>query len=123
MPRTHRSKRLSLVTIAATFGSSGLTACSGLLDVTLPGRVEAAVLDNPALAGTLVQSAIADFECAFDTYIAMSALLTDEMQHASTGADTRTWDLRNIGPDYTANATLPCGNCCEPRLDETVWKA
>ena len=110
MRRTHRSKLLSLVIIAATLGGSGLTACSGLLDVTLPGRIDASALENPALAGTLVQSAVADFECAYNNYIALTALLTDEMQHSSTNAATREWDLRLIGADHAGNALLACGD-------------
>jgi len=113
MSRTHRSKLdalISSITIAATAGSSALAGCSGLLDVTLPGRVDASALDNPVLAGTLVQSAIADFECAYNNYSALTALLTDEMQHASTTAVIREWDLRLIRADNGSNALLLCGD-------------
>ena len=42
-----------------------LAACDSLLEVDLPGQVVDADLNNPALAETLVLSAVGDFECAF----------------------------------------------------------
>ncbi|MBM4185331.1 MAG: hypothetical protein FJ207_14130, partial [Gemmatimonadetes bacterium] len=40
-----------------------LGACSGLLDVDLPGSATEDALNDPLLAETLVVSVVGDFEC------------------------------------------------------------
>ncbi len=46
-----------------------LTSCESLLEVTLPGNLEDADLNDPRLANTLVLSAQGEFECAFSSYV------------------------------------------------------
>ena len=59
--------------------------CSDLLDVDLPGVVEAKTLENPEISALLVESAIADFECAYTNYSAGSSAMSDEWWHTSGG--------------------------------------
>jgi hypothetical protein len=54
------------------------TACSSLLDVDIPGRVEAGALDDPQLAGTLVSSALGQFQCAYAAAVATTRVLAEE---------------------------------------------
>src|SRR5437879_2928127 len=61
--------------LAALLLLTGSAGCSSLLDVELPTRVPAATLDNPSLSATLVNGAIADFECALVNYAAATGLL------------------------------------------------
>jgi hypothetical protein len=78
--------------------------CDQLLEVETPTRVPETLLDDPTLAPMLVQGAVADFECAFANYIVATALVTDELYSASTGA-VNTWDLRSA---YESGASLGC---------------
>src|SRR5690349_14465831 len=54
------------------------TACNNLLDVSIPGSVQAADLDNPALASTMVSSALGEFECAYGQYVTTTGILSAE---------------------------------------------
>lgn len=71
-------------------------ACDGLLDVKNPGSVEAGDLDNPALASTLVASAIGHFECAYTTYVATAGMLSNEYVNASGFAALNPWGWRGL---------------------------
>lgn len=85
-----------------------LSGCEGLLDVERPTRVEAEALDDPALAQVLVNSAIADFECAFSNYTAATALLTDELMISTEFIAPSNWDLRRITSDNGNLGTAGC---------------
>lgn len=89
MTRKHIT-RCALVALA----SQVLAACSGILDVELPGRVREDALDNPALAATLVASAQGDFECAFSEYVHTTGLWANELMNASGGAEVNGWGAR-----------------------------
>jgi hypothetical protein len=62
---------------------SMLGACDSLLEVENPGAVEATDLENPALAGTIVNSALGQFECALNSYVVSTSLLADETINSS----------------------------------------
>lgn len=85
-----------------------ITACKGILDVELPTRVPAGTLDDPALASTLVQGAVADFECAYSNYVAATGLLTDELVESTGFIAWFTWDQRRI---LSSDGTLGSGSC------------
>jgi hypothetical protein len=82
------------------FAAVGLTACGDLLDVELPGVVDARLLDNAKLAPLLVTSAIADFECAYNNYTFGSSAMSDEWWHTSGGQIEREWGGRLINADH-----------------------
>ncbi|MGH7129375.1 MAG: RagB/SusD family nutrient uptake outer membrane protein, partial [Planctomycetaceae bacterium] len=65
----------------------------------LPSRLPAEALDNPAMAPTLVLSAIADFECALANYIPATGMLTDELIGSTGWIAPTMWDQRRIFPD------------------------
>jgi hypothetical protein len=74
-------------------------ACSDILDVHVPGRVQEEALDDPALAPTMVASVVADFECAWNNYVAAAALIGDEFIQASGNLNQRNWGSRRITAD------------------------
>lgn len=76
----------------------GLAACGdkGLLEVEIPGRVVSSDLNNPALAQTLVNSALGRFECAFTSYVASAGLLGGELLNASGWLDINPWGWRGV---------------------------
>jgi hypothetical protein len=76
-----------------------LTACSGVLDVSLPGNVAASALDAAALAPTLVDGAQADFECAFTQYVETTATWSNEVLNSSGGAEVVGWSARFTRPE------------------------
>lgn len=74
----------------------GLTACDGLLEVELPGNVQESDLDNPALAGTLVASALGAFECAYTSYVASVGILANEYINSSSWLNINGWGWRGL---------------------------
>src|SRR6056297_3691755 len=75
---------------------STLGACDSLLDVENPGAVEATDLENPALAGTIVNSALGQFKCALTSYVVSTSLLADEMINSSGWLNINPWGWRGL---------------------------
>ena len=98
------NQKVLIVALAAL--ASG---CSGLLDVDLPGVVEAKTLDDPGLSALLVESAIADFECAYTNYAAGSSAMSDEWWHTSGGQVYREWGGRQINAQHNNYVRAGCG--------------
>ena len=97
------NQKVLIVALAAL--ASG---CSGLLDVDLPGVVEAKTLDDPGLSALLVESAIADFECAYTNYAAGSSAMSDEWWHTSGGQVYREWGGRQINAQHNNYVRAGC---------------
>ena len=92
MQGNNKTGRLFLAVTVAILASG----CSDLLEVDLPGVVEAKTLDDPGISPLLVESAIADFECAYTNYSAGSSAMSDEWWHTSGGQVYREWGGRQI---------------------------
>lgn len=86
----------------------GLTGCEDLLEVELPGVVDESALDDPAISGLLVNSAVADFECAYNNYTFGSSAFSDEMWHSSGAQIDREWGGRIIDANHQNMAQAPC---------------
>lgn len=80
----------------------------GLLDVRLPGSVPDEALNDPALASVLTHSVVADFECAWASYVAGTALLSDEFIQASGNLNQRNWGTRRIESSDGSYSTAGC---------------
>src|SRR5262245_3355428 len=91
--------RSALSGALALLASAGLSACDSLLDVKLPTRIVADTLDNPQLAAMLVNSAVADFECAFVNYAAGTGTLVDELDSSTGFINWTLWDQRRVFPN------------------------
>jgi hypothetical protein len=100
--------RLVTLLMAAWF-VTGLTACENLLEVELPGDVTEDALDDPALADILVNSVIADFECAYNNYNFGASVHSDEMWHSSGNLNNRNWGQRKITSTFGEYVTGSCG--------------
>ncbi|MEO8334494.1 MAG: RagB/SusD family nutrient uptake outer membrane protein [bacterium] len=92
--------------VGLVFAAQLLTACQGVLDVSLPGNVSADALDAPSLAPTLVDGTQADFECAFTQYVESTALWSNEVLNSSGGAEVVGWSARFTFPE-AGNSTCP----------------
>lgn len=84
------------------------SGCDSLLQVELPGQVESGDLEDPAFAQTLVNSTIADFECALSNYAGATAALTDELIGSTGWADYTRWDQRGVTAE---DGNLAKGTC------------
>ena len=96
--------QLSLLAVTALI----VTGCRGILNVDLPTRVSAGVLNDASFAPTMVNGAIADFECAYTNYSAATGLLTDELIESTGFIAWFSWDLRRIP---SSNGSLGSNIC------------
>ena len=105
----HSRRRSSGLALLLAFALPLTTsACSDILDVHVPGRVQEEALGDPALAPTIAASVVADFECAWNNYVAAAALIGDEFIQASGNLNQRNWASRRIPAD---DATMAQGTC------------
>jgi starch-binding outer membrane protein, SusD/RagB family len=109
MTSRRRSSRLRAVGAGCTaLLFSVLGACDSLLEVENPGAVEAADLENPQLAGTIVNSALGQFECAYNSYVVSTSLLADEMINSSSWLNINPWGWRGVELE-TIDGSCPGG--------------
>jgi starch-binding outer membrane protein, SusD/RagB family len=83
----------------------GAVACDTLLEVDLPGRIEADRLEDPRLVPVLLTGTLSDFECAFQGYAVTSSVLTKEFIGASTARATNIWLARLVAVNETSGTT------------------
>ena len=108
MNRLHRYNWLQRFSVVLAFGSlQVLQACSGVLDVSLPGKVPASALKSPGLSTTMVNGVQADFECAFSEYVHDTGLWANETLNSSANGEVIGWGARLSSYD---NGILPCQN-------------
>lgn len=96
------------VLAGAALALVSLTGCDSLLEVDLPGTVAAEDLGNPALAQTLVNSALGQFECAYTSYVATTGILAGEYRNASSWLNVNTWGWRGLEL-FTITGSCPTG--------------
>ena len=103
--RKHRALggRLLLAALVPVLGG-----CSNLLDARLPGDVPADALDDPTLTPVLVASVKADFECAWASYVAGTALISDQFIQASGNLNQRNWGTRRVDSSDGSYSTSGC---------------
>ena len=87
-----------LLALAAMLGSLGACDPDELLNVDSPSRIPAEVLESPANAELMVNSAIADFECAAGAYFVVSGLIGEELKDGLQTADRYPYDQRSLTP-------------------------
>ena len=85
------------VAVLVAAASTTIVACNStdLLDVATPANVPVALLDDPANATLMVNSAVADFECALGSMIAVEGIISDELADAQLGAAAWPYDRRD----------------------------
>lgn len=103
-----------------------LAACNpeNVLRVGAPSRVLPKDLENPANAQVLVTSVVADFECAFGSYVAVGGAVGEEFHDASIASQWWAYDRRTFGPSGSIYATAGCadGGIYVP-LSTARWQA
>src|SRR5919201_1666613 len=95
--------------LALAMAAAALAACNTdrLLDVNAPSRVPAEIFNKPEQANLMVNSLIADFECAIGSYVTVEAIISDEFADAQLGAAAWPYDRRDAntqtGGSYGVN--------------------
>lgn len=106
LTRARRVRPGLLSTLVVTVAA--LAGCDGILDVELPGQLTEVDLLRPEMASTMVNSAIADYECGFSEFVASIGGLEDTFWE-STGWFTRAWAEYQVQATTASVNTLACG--------------
>ena len=86
-----------------------IAGCDGILEVDMPGDLPSEAIRDPAMAGVLVNSVQADFECAYGSFASYTGLYTDEWDSASSiGPSIEKVDRRLAG--VAEDGAAPCPN-------------
>jgi hypothetical protein len=104
MRPTQSFKRVALL---AGFALVVTTACDPL-DVVTTSRIPAENIEVPANAQLLVDGAIADFECAFASYVVQGGVTGEELIYAQQTADRTPNDARRVTQNDVRYATNGC---------------
>ncbi|MEO5814589.1 MAG: RagB/SusD family nutrient uptake outer membrane protein [Gemmatimonadaceae bacterium] len=108
MSRNHRSTRTRLGVVAAALLLLACETVKNPLDVETSSRIPAENVESPGNAQLLVDGAVADFECAFASYVVQSATVGEEFIYAQQTADRVPSDRRNTLPTDPRYATNSC---------------
>lgn len=115
-PRARRTALSVAVMIAA---ATVVAACStdDLLEVETPANVPVGMIEDPANAALMVNSAVADFECALGSTIAVQGIISDELADAQLGAAAWPYDRRDANTQTNGSyGTNPCTNNQTPGI-------
>lgn len=95
---------LCLVALAAV----GCDTLDRALEVEAPELIPAERTNDPATASLLIEGTLADFDCAFGSYIVIGGLVTDEFVEASALANRWPYDRRDVGSSEPRYGTFTC---------------
>ncbi len=105
-----RLRRKLLAGLVAAVVLTGAVACEAArnpLEVESSSRIPAINVETPANAQLLVDGAVADFECAFASYVVEGGTVGEEFIYAQQTADRVPADRRNVlttDPRYATNS-------------------
>jgi hypothetical protein len=100
----------SLMRALGLIGALGLTSCSmdDLLSVEPAALIPAVELETPGNASLLLNGAAADFDCAFNSFAAVTALISGETVDALQTADRWPYHQRTVNPSQTRYSRNDC---------------
>ena len=102
-----RVARLALL-LGAIAVIGGCNALDKILSVDSPSRVIPKDLEQPANAKVIVNGVVADFECAFGSYILVGGIVGEELHDASLLSQWWPLDKRDFGPAGSIYANGGC---------------
>ncbi len=96
--------------LAAVAFVAALSGCDlgKALNVAPADRIPSVDMENPVNAALLVAGAAADFDCTFNSYVAVTALMSQEFVDALQTADRWPYNQRTVNP---ANARYSQNGC------------
>jgi starch-binding outer membrane protein, SusD/RagB family len=103
-------KHSSLMSALVMVGALAITGCDldDLLSVQPANLIPATELESPANAALLVNGAAADFDCAFNSFAAVTALISGELVDATQTADRWPYHQRTVVPGHSRYSTFSC---------------
>jgi hypothetical protein len=114
-----RGARWLLATTLLSVLVSGGCNTDRLLKVTAPSSLPADRLESPEYAALLVNGAVADFECAYASFITVEGIIGDELADSQLGAAGWPYDRRDAN-------TQPGGaygvNSCESNQTPGLYR-
>ncbi len=105
--RLFRARALAAGVLLALGAACGDTT-DRLLTVTTPSRLADDQFLVPQNAQLIVNSAVADFECAFGAYVVASGLASGELADVSQTASRWSYDRRDVNPIDAQYSTSSC---------------
>ena len=105
-----QGRSLATLLAGALLMGSVLAACSieRALEVESPSRIPAGSLEHPSNAALLVNGAVADFDCAFQSYVVVSGLIGEELDEYTQTAARWPYDRRDVQANQSLYATSSC---------------
>src|SRR6266542_1051910 len=103
-----QSVRPALIAGVALLGAIACETARNPLEVESSSRIPAENVETPANAQLLMDGAIADFECAFASYVVESATVGEEFIYAQQTADRVPADARTTLPTDVRYSTNSC---------------
>ena len=100
--RTAAWSKLSLAVLCVAL------ACSNLLDVRSPDKINTTDLEDPGNANLLVSSALGDFDCAYGAYIVASGLMSGEFLETTQTASRWSYDRRDVHSNESQYSIFGC---------------
>jgi hypothetical protein len=103
-------KHSSIMSALLLAGALSTTACDmdKLLSVEAPNLIPAGPLESPANAALLVNGAAADFDCAFNSYAAVTGLISGELVDALQTASRWPYHQRTVLANQATYSTNSC---------------
>jgi hypothetical protein len=101
-------RKVATLVASAALAAGAIVACSDPLDVVTTSRIPAENVETPANAQLLVDGAVADFECAFASYVVMGGVTGEEFIYAQQTADRVPNDARRTTANDVRYATNSC---------------
>jgi starch-binding outer membrane protein, SusD/RagB family len=106
--RRMRMRAWPVLAVAATLATGACSAFDRLLEVDTPSQIPLDVLNDPIRAPLLVNGVMADFECAFGSYIVLGGILGNELIETSPTAARWPYDRRAVLPSDALYGTFGC---------------
>src|SRR5678816_4859589 len=98
----------ALLVVGAAVSLLACDTAKNPLEVESSSRIPAVNVETPGNAQLLVDGAVADFECAFASYVVEGATVGEEFVYAQQTADRVPADRRNVLPTDQRYATNTC---------------
>src|SRR5690349_17749606 len=106
------TKRLFLraVALPAALLLTVSTGCNldKILEVQPANLIPAGVIETPVNAPLLVSGAAGDFDCAFNSFVVVGALIGEELEDGTQTADRWPYDQRNVIASQTRYSVNSC---------------
>lgn len=89
----------------------GCDAFDGLMEAETSSQIVAEDIQSPENADVIVNSVVANFECAFGNYIVSTGLLGNTLSNAGNDGNKWAWDRRTLRADLSTSDSYATNDC------------